>query len=212
MNTPPKPPFTISAKYLGPVFSLDGHLTKNAQNLIFARNGTGKSFLSRAFRYLDIHRQGETLDDAARNLVSDESPDGKGSFSFSRGSDSMGFLGLEKSGDSVSAQLSDTIFHVFSGDFVQEELREREYYLDGQIENEIAIDSTSIQLQDIKRALEQAQIAERDATKNLQLKFNTEKDSELIDKAGVRRQLKEYASLRFEDALNKFTSKPSAAH
>ena len=210
MNTQPKPPFEISAKYLGPVFSLDGRLTKKAQNLIFARNGTGKSFLSRAFRYLDIHRLGGALDDAARNLVSDESPDGKGLFCFSRGSEVMGTLSLEKSGDRVTTQISDTIFHVFSGDFVQEELRERKYCLDGQIENEIAIDSANIQLQDMHRALEQAQIAERDASRNLQLKFDSEKASELINKAGVRRQLREYAALRFESALSKFTAKPSA--
>jgi len=80
MNTPPKPNFSISAQYLGPVFSLNGELTKHAQNLIFARNGTGKSFLSRAFRYLDQHGQGQALTGAARNLVSDESADGKGKF------------------------------------------------------------------------------------------------------------------------------------
>lgn len=51
MNTLPKPKFEISAKYVGPIMSLDAELTKNAQNLIFARNGIGKSFLSRAFRY-----------------------------------------------------------------------------------------------------------------------------------------------------------------
>ena len=212
MNTQPKQSFGISAKYLGPVFSLDGTLTKNAQNLIFARNGTGKSFLSRAFRYLDTHRQGGVLDDAARDLVSDESPDGKGSFSFSRGTDLMGTLSLEKGGNKATAQLSDMIFHVFSGDFVQEELREREYYLDGQIENEIAIDSANIQLQDLQSALEQAEKAERDATRDLQLTFDSEKDSELIGKAGVRRQLKEYASLRLEGALTNFTSKPPTPH
>lgn len=85
MNTTAKPNFTISATYLGPIFSLDGELSKNAQNLIFARNGTGKSFLSRAFRYLDLHGQGKDLSDAARNLVSDELPDGKGDFALCRG-------------------------------------------------------------------------------------------------------------------------------
>ena len=61
MNTAPNPKFSISAQYLGPVFSLNGELTKNAQNLVFARNGTGKSFLSRAFRYLDLYGQGLSL-------------------------------------------------------------------------------------------------------------------------------------------------------
>ena len=209
MNTQPKPAFAMSAKYLGPVFSLDGELTKNAQNLIFARNGTGKSFLSRAFRYLDIHRRGESLDDAARNLVSDESPDGKGMFSFARGSDMIGALHLNKSGDKVTAQLSDTIFHVFSGDFVQEELRERKYYPDGHIENKIAIDSANIQIQDVQDALEKAQKAEQEGIKDLQIKFDSEKDSELINKAGIRRQLKEYGLLQFESTLTKFTAKPT---
>lgn len=105
MNTPPKPAFAISANFLGSVFSLDGELPKNAQNLIFARNGTGKSFLSRAFRYLDIHRQDKSLDDTSRNLVSDESPNGKGAFSYSRGSDIMGSLNLDKAEDNALKRL-----------------------------------------------------------------------------------------------------------
>ena len=65
MSTLPKPTFLISANFLGPVLSLDGELTNKAQNLVFARNGIGKSFLSRAFRYLDLHGQARDVDDAA---------------------------------------------------------------------------------------------------------------------------------------------------
>lgn len=212
MNTPPKPPFAISANFLGPVFSLDGELTKNAQNLIFVRNGTGKSFLSRAFRYLDIHRQGKSLDDAARNLVSDESPDGKGDFSYARGSDIMGSLSLDKTGDKAIPVLDDTIFHIFSADFVQEELREQEYHPDGQIENQIAVDSANIELQDAQKALEQALSAEQDAARALNLAYDSEKDIELIDKADIRRQLREYRALSFEGGLTKFPQKPSSPH
>ena len=139
MNTPANPKFSISATYLGPVFSLNGELTKNAQNLVFARNGTGKSFLSRAFRYLDLHGQGASLNDAPRNLVSDESPDGKGTFCFGRGADVMGSLKLEKTGYQTIPQLNETLFHVFSEDFVHEELREQEYNLNGEIENQISV-------------------------------------------------------------------------
>ena len=212
MNTPAKPAFAISANYLGPVFSLDGELTKNAQNLIFARNGTGKSFLSRAFRYLDIHRQGKPLDDAARNLVSDESPDGKGAFSYARGSDIMGSLSLDKTANKAIPILDDTIFHVFSAEFVQEELREQEYNPDGQIENQIAVDSANIELQDAQKALEQALSDEQDAARALNLTYDSEKDIELIDKADIRRQLKEYRALSFEGVLAKFPQKPSSPH
>ena len=212
MNTPANLPLAISARFLGPVLSLDGELTKNAQNLIFARNGTGKSFLSRAFRYLDIHHQGFVLDDAARNLVSDESPDGKGHFTFCRGSDVLGALHLEKTGDIVTPQVSDRIFHVFSGDFIQEELREQEYNPNGQIENQIAVDSANIRIKDAQEALNNAQSAEHEAAQALQAKFNSEKDSQLFEKAGIRRQLKEYGALRFEDVIEKYPQQASSPH
>ena len=127
---------------------MNAELTKKAQNLIFARNGIGKSFLSRAFRYLDLHGQGLKVSDAGRNLVSDESPDRKGNFSFSRGMNVMGSLQLEAAHNNATAQVSDTIFHVFSDDFVQEELRERQYDINGEIENHISVDSENIRLED----------------------------------------------------------------
>ena len=208
MNTAPNPKFSISAQYLGPVFSLNGELTKNAQNLVFARNGTGKSFLSRAFRYLDLYGQGVALDNAPRNLVSDESSDGKGAFSFGRGADAMGSLQLEKAGDQSTAQLNDTIFHVFSEDFVQEELREQEYNLDGEIENQIAVDSTNIQLKEAQEALAKAESDAQSAFDTLKSGFGKGKASQLIDKAGVRKQLKEYGALSFEGLLAKYPEKP----
>lgn len=208
MATHAKPKFSISAKFLGPIFSLDGELTKNAQNLVFARNGMGKSFISRAFRYLDLHGQDKSLNDAALNLVSDESTDDKGSFAFSRGTDAMGTLQLEKTGDIATAQITDTIFHVFSEDFVQEELREQKYNIDGEIENQIAVDSTNIQLKDAQDALEKVQADEQTAAKALQDKFDAEKQSELIGKAGIRKQLKEYGALSFEKLLGKYPEKP----
>ena len=120
------------------------------------RNGIGKSFLSRAFRYLDKHGQEIDLTDAARNLVSDEAPDGKGAFLFSRGTSVLGNLQLAVATNNATAEVSDTIFHVFSDDFVQEELRERKYTIHGDIEHQISVDSDSIKLTDAKEELEKA--------------------------------------------------------
>lgn len=208
MNTTPKPSFSISARHLGPIFSLDGELTKHAQNLIFARNGTGKSFLSRALRYLDLQRQGKDIADAAHNLVSDESADGKGTFSFSRGTNAMGALELEKSGNNVSANVADTIFHVFSEDFVHEELRERAYEIDGEIENQIAVDSENIKLKDAEEALAKAATDEQSAASALRAKYEKEKLAELHEKAGINKQLKEYKILSLDGLLERFTEKP----
>ncbi|WP_167647443.1 AAA family ATPase [Mameliella alba] len=210
MSTAPKPNFSISARFLGPVFSLKGDLTKHAQNLIFARNGTGKSFLSRAFRYLDLHGQGQDVSKAAFDLVSDESPDGKGNFSFSRGTDALGALALEKTGDVVSVTIADTIFHVFSEDFVHEELRERRYEINGEIENEIAVDSDNIKLKDAQNSLSKAQSAEQAAFGALKERFEKEKIEELGKKAGVNKRLKEYLDLDLNKLLQRFPDKPDA--
>lgn len=209
MNTQPKPKVSISARFLGPVFELDGELTKNSQNLIFARNGTGKSFLSRALRYFDQYGQGKDISDAARNLVSDESADGKGRFTLSRGSNVLGSLQLEKASETASASVSDTVFHVFSEDFVHEELREREYELDGEIENQIAVDSENIKLKDAQAALAGAQAAEQTAETSLRGQFDKLMLSELHEKAGVNKQLREYKALSLDEVLKKFADKPS---
>jgi wobble nucleotide-excising tRNase len=208
MNAPPKPSFLVSARYLGPVFHLDGELTKNNQNLVFARNGTGKSFLCRAFRYLDRHGQQHNVSDAAFSLVSDESSNGVGSFAFSRGTATMGSLNLQKAGAQVTATVTDTIFHVFSEDFVQEELRERKYELDGEIENEIAVDSENIKLDDAHKALEAAKLGADEAYDTLEKKFDAAKTAELHDKAGINRQLRDYKALSFEKLLERFSEKP----
>lgn len=208
MNTTPKPNLSIAAQHLGPIFSLNGELTKHAQNLIFARNGTGKSFLSRALRYLDLKSQGRDIADAAHNLVSDESADGKGTFSLSRGANAFGILQLEKNGNNVSANVTDTIFHVFSEDFVHAELREREYEIDGEIENQIAVDSENIKLKDAQEALEKAIADEHAAISVLREKYEREKLAELHEKAGINKQLKEYKTLSLEGLLEHFAEKP----
>ncbi len=165
--------------------------------------------MSRAFRYLDLHRQGKSLEDAARNLVSDESPAGKGDFTFSRGTEVMGELKLGKNNNEVSANNMGTIFHVFSGDFVQEELREKEYNLDGNIQNQITVDSTNIELEGAREAVENAISDEASAIDQLKNKFREEMQSELINKAKIKKQLNEYKNLEIDSTLNNFPEKPT---
>ncbi|MCY4301787.1 MAG: AAA family ATPase [Aestuariivita sp.] len=210
MNTASRPNISISASFIGPVFSLDGELTKHAQNLIFARNGTGKSFLSRAFCYLDRYGQGKDVSEAAFYLVSDESPDQKGSFSFSRGTDILGALSLEKNGDIVDASVAQAIFHVFSEDFIQDELRERKYEINGEIENEIAVDRDNIKLKDAENALSETQSDEQLAFAALGGAFEKERLNQLSEKAGVNKLLREYVDLSLDKLLDCYLTKPDA--
>jgi len=127
-----------------------------------------------------------------------------------RSADEMGSLQLEKLGDQTKAQLYETIFHVFSEDFVQEELREQEYHLDGEIGNQISVDSANIQLTDAQEALAKAQSSAQSALDNLKAGFEKEKVAQLIDKAGVRKQLREFGALSFEGLLATYPEKPVA--
>jgi hypothetical protein len=43
MSTPPKPQLHLNATCLGPVLSLNADLSKHNSNLVYAKNGTGKS-------------------------------------------------------------------------------------------------------------------------------------------------------------------------
>lgn len=208
MNTPVKEKFSIFAAHLGPILQLNVELTKKDQNLVFARNGTGKSFLSRTFRCLDLYGQGTSLVDAPLNLVSDESPDGTGAFSFGRGNKVMGSLQLDKVLDQSVAQLSDTIFHVFSEDFIQEELRELKYNIDSEIQNQILVDGTHIETRDGEDSLAKAEKASQIAHSTLKDDFDRGKTAQLIEKAGIRRQLKEYGALQFDELLVKFPKIP----
>lgn len=191
----------LTATSLGPVANLDATLSKYAQNLVYARNGTGKSFLTRALRYLDLHAQGQDVSDAAFSLVSEEAVDSRGNFTLSRGSTSLGTLSLHFSNNQVSANSHERIFHVFSDDFVHSELRQQNFDLDGNIDNQIRLDQTNIDTKDVELKLNGA--SEKATQKRLELQgaLETAKTEELVGKASVRRQLSEYAALKIDGVL-----------
>ena len=97
---------------------------------------------------------------------------------------------------------------MFSEDFVQEELREREYEIDGEIENQISVDSENIKLKDTQDSLEKAAAEERAAISALREKYDKEKLAELHEKAGINKQLREYKALSLESLLERFAEMP----
>ncbi len=125
----------------------------------------------------------------------------------------MGALALEKAlkkvDQRVTANVADTIFHVFSEDFVHEELREHEYDIDGKIENQISVDSENIKLKDAQDALGKAHKDEQTAITALRDKFELEKLAQLHEKSGINKQLKEYRALNIEDLLLRKIERPN---
>lgn len=201
MSTAPKPPLQLSATCLGPVAKLDATLSKNAQNMIYARNGTGKSFLTRALRYIDAHAQGGDISKAAFDLVAEESHDSQGRFTLVQGSTSLATLSLNLRAGQVAANTHDRIFHVFSDDFVHAELRQRNFDMDGNIENEIRIDQVNIDTKDAQEKLATCEKASAKAKIVLQDGLETQKVEQLVNKAAVSKRLKEYMDCRVESVL-----------
>lgn len=175
--------------------------------MIYARNGTGKSFITRALRYLDIYGQQGDISDAAFNLVSEESVDGFGNFSLAQGPTVLCSLTLDNNKSSVSASSPDRIFHVFSDEFVHAELRQNNYDMDGEIESEITLDQDNIDTKDVEKRLEAKQADSAKARHILRNVLETQKSEELVRKASISRQLREFRDID-ADSLIALTNQP----
>jgi len=119
---------------------LQSDLSDHKQNLIFARNGTGKSFIARALRLLDMSENHNLNDEEIPDLlVSEESRNGKGSFNLLEAQKCIGGFKLDAKSRTVIRAPSSYIFHVFSEDFVEAHIRNRLHELDGNITHEIIV-------------------------------------------------------------------------
>lgn len=201
MSSGPKPSLHICANSLGPVASLDADLSKYAQNLIYARNGTGKSFLTRALRYLDLHADGQDIQDAPVNLIAEESINGQGVFELSRGGVNIGKLTLNSSTSQVIPEIGDCIFLVFSDDFVQAELRQSNFVVNGNIESKITLDQSIISTKDAEEKLAQAEARLEGLKRQLGQAVIKAKEDQLATKAGVNKRLREYFNIQLPDLL-----------
>ena len=122
-------------------------LSTDKQNLIYARNGTGKSFIARALRLFDqtvfSRYEQSSIPDF---LVSEESYDGTGSFRLYEGTSCIGSLELDTRSKTVTRAEPDYIFHVFTEDYIDEEVRNRLEELDGEIQHQIIIGRENVEL------------------------------------------------------------------
>jgi len=135
-----KPKLRVSAKYIGPIMELEAELSDRPQHLIFARNGTGKSFIARALRLLDpVENESEDETEVPSILVSEEAVDHQGTFALFEGDQCIGSIGLNARNGLVNRSLPSYIYHVFSEDFIEAHVRNRLDGLDGNITHEIIV-------------------------------------------------------------------------
>jgi len=126
---------------------LDHLLSDGKQNLIFARNGSGKSFIARALRHMDGKANTSIADIEIPNLlVSEEAETGKGHFKLFEGDAEIGGIELCIKSSAVSRSNPAYLFHIFSEDYVDDEIRNKLEELDGEITHEIIIGKENAEL------------------------------------------------------------------
>lgn len=139
-NVKDKPKLRVAAKHIGPIMELDAELSDGRQHLMFARTGTGKSFIARALRLLDpASNERETEEEIPGLLVSEESISQQATFGLYEGEKCIGSIDLNAKAGTVNRSVPSYIFHVFSEDFVEAHVRNRLHDLDGNISHEIIV-------------------------------------------------------------------------
>ena len=153
-----KPKLKITAQNIGPIKSIDAVLSEEKRHLIFARNGAGKSFIARSLRLLD-KAAFSSMDTAGMpNLLVSEESTGIGAFGLYEDEKCIGRIDLNTSTKTTSVSEPRYIFHVFSEDYVDENLRNKLEDLDGNITHEIVVGKDNAELDEKQKNLDEAKV------------------------------------------------------
>lgn len=203
MPSTQKPKLTIKAKNLGPHhdFTFSQDVSKDLKIGVFANNGSGKTFLSRALRLLDRNNLEETTDSS--ELVSFGQNQGSFSIEVKDGTVvEKTEINFSRTSQPEINHRSKYIFHVFNSDFVRDNIQVRNYSpdkgIDGYIIGEKIIDVSNdeAELKQLKNDLKLKQTA---------LKVEIEKATELLKKNGVNSNTREFKRITIETVLNRQT-------
>jgi len=150
-----KPKLKITAQCIGPIMSIDATLSEEKRNLIFARNGTGKSFIARSLRLLDKAALSNMDTTQISDLLVSEESNGVGTFGLYEGDKCIGRIELDTSKKTTSVSEPSYIFHVFSEAYIDKNLRNKLESLDGNITHEIVVGKDSAELDEKQRLLDE---------------------------------------------------------
>ncbi|MEP2092042.1 AAA family ATPase [Roseibium sp.] len=189
-----KPKLKITAQSIGPIMSIDAALSEEKRNLIFARNGTGKSFIARSLRMLDKAALSEMDTVEIPDLLVSEESDGVGSFALYEDENCIGRIELNTSTKTTSILEPSYIFHVFSEDYVDENLRNKLESLDGNITHEIVVGKDNAELDEKQKLLDETAAKLKEARSDLDAEYVIGKNLHQ-KKFGIRASLGAFKAL-----------------
>ena len=118
--------------------------------IFYGTNGTGKSFISRAFRLCTTSKTNMIIDE----LLTIGEQEGHFSFGiYGENVDKKLNITIRRGTSPVVDDSSDLLFHVFNSDYVEENIKAKRYSLDGKIEGYI-LGKVQIDLTEEKKNLE----------------------------------------------------------
>ncbi|MGN7886713.1 AAA family ATPase [Dyadobacter sp. 22481] len=192
----------ITTSNLGPHSTLTGKLQTSSLEIgIYANNGSGKTFLSRAFRLLS--NTGVEPENSNRLLT----------IGSNEGYFKLKITNLKESGQTREVELSfkrntppvikntsGYIFRTFNEEYIRENLDVSKFKPNGQIEGYI-LGKEKIDLSKEKRALEEAKKESSNLQKSINEKLNESLND--LDQLGIRKTTTEYGLLNFSNLVNK---------
>lgn len=169
---------------------------------IFANNGIGKTFISRAFRLVSLINSSTSFEDLeTNNILTTNQQRGKFKYKIINPDGTVKTLQIElkKDADPIITDNTGYFFHVFNSDYVKDNLELNDYNppgdnIQGYILGKSFIDVTKekLKLQTIESKLEKIHLKIKDATENALSDLDTLK---------IRKSTKEYKMITFENLI-----------
>jgi hypothetical protein len=199
--------FLLETKNLGPLVSLrEQHETDSLKIGIYANNGTGKTFFSRALRLLNNHDSETLTTDKLLTLHQNE-----GAFYVNISNPQDGAkpqrtvdIKLKRGFPATIINNTDYIFHVFNSDYVVENLEAHKYSPNGNIDGYI-LGKINIDLTKEKMSLVSVTEQLDKAIKNIETSIAQKKVE--LDNLGISKNTNEYRYLSYRNLYESYECK-----
>jgi hypothetical protein len=193
----------LKAINIGPHENLNANL--NLGNLefgIYANNGSGKTFLSRAFRLLT---KKELKIEDSNKLLTLGKTDGLFNLNITNSDEHGKIREIEfkisyNSIPVITKNTNDFIFRVFNDDFIKENLEISKYKPNGEIEGYI-LGKEKIDISKEKKELDE--LLKDSESKENEIKTNLKKAIQKLDELSIRKNTTEYQNVNIQNLLSK---------
>lgn len=187
----------INIENIGPFEKLDKKVDAKTSIAIYARNGSGKTFISRCFRLFSIEQN--ERDNYIERLVKNGSKKSNFEYEYSYdGAIKKISFSIDNNKITDFVDNKDSLFYVFNSDYIEDNLRAKNYQPDGSVDG-VILGKNNVDLSDEKEKLEIAKQEFETKKAILEKKIFDIKDE--IKKAGVKVTMNAYKDICLDNVI-----------